>query len=218
LSPSAPTWAPDGETFAFEGDRYQGGVDRELLWSIRTDGSERQEIPATAGVVYDKPSWSPDGKLIAVQTTGLARDGLWLIRAASGQRLRRIAGQRAFEPDWSPDGRRIVFRTAFGRSELRPGATGGNLYVIDRSGKNRRQLVHRERIAETQPTWSPTGRWIAWVSLDFSAGDVGFDVFPSIWRVRARGGELVKVTDLPDPYVEEGEYVAPHLTWVPRLD
>jgi len=217
IYPSGPSWAPDGETFAFDGDRNEGGRDRAPLWAVQTDGSEQRSITGERETAYDNPSWSPDGKLIAVNASrGGLRTGLWLIRASNGKPVRRIAGTRAFDPDWSPDGRRIVFRTLYRQREIKGGASGGNLYVIDRSGKNRRRLVQREDIAETQPTWSPNGRWIAWVSLDFTGGDVGFDVFPSIWRVRARGGELHELTDLPEPYVEEGEYVPPHLTWVPR--
>jgi Tol biopolymer transport system component len=81
------------------------------------------------------------------------------------------------------------------------------------SGKGARRLVHRRRLAEIAPTWSPDGRWIAWISLRFGKGDVGFDVKPSLWRVRAGGGRPRRITALPAPTVEEGEFLAPRLAW-----
>ena len=87
---------------------------------------------------------------------------------------------------------------------------------MSRDGRRRRKLVHRHAVAATQPAWSPNGRWIAWVSLDVSAGDVGFDVFPRLWIVRAGGGRPRQIQELPRPDVEEGDFNAPQLTWLPR--
>ena len=137
--------------------------------------------------------------------------GLWLIRARDGNPVRRVAGARALDPDWSPDGRRIVFRTVYGQRE--DGRTIGGPLRRSRDGKRRRQLVHREDIAETTPSWSPNGRWIAWISLRFLGGDEPSAVIPSIWRVRAHGGRLRKTRQLPEPNLEPGPLPSmPHLT------
>jgi Tol biopolymer transport system component len=220
--PSAPSFAPDGRTFAFEGDKPLNGFESASLWAVSTDGTERRRIeegfPCPGGdepcPVYENPSWSPDGELIAVTVNYIDEPGLWLIRARDGTPVRRIAGSRAFEPDWSPDGRRIVFRTAYDRTYRR--TLGGNLYVVSRDGQRRRTLVHRENIAETAPTWSPNGRWIAWVSVKLCCGDETETVTQALWRVRAKGGEPQRIQRLPEPYVEEGAFLATHLTWLPR--
>lgn len=54
------------------------------------------------------------------------------------------------------------------------------------------------------------------MSLDFSKGDVGFDVFPSLWSVRAKGGKPKRIKQLEKPYVEEGYFHAPELTWLAK--
>lgn len=227
---AAPSLAPDGSRFALETDRYRNGYDQEALWEVRLDGSGGRQIqpPADCGpgkncAIAENPRWSPDGKLIAVEVSAYirkprARDavrpGIWLIRARDGKLVRRLT-RHGGDVDWSPDGKRIVYRTYYEQRETEGGASGGNLYVVSRDGRRRRKLVHRHGIAETQPTWSPDGRWIAWVSLEFTSGDVAFDVMPSLWRVRAHGGRPKRIQDLPRPWVEEGEYEAPQLTWLP---
>lgn len=223
-----PSFAPNGRKFAFEADHHQNGYDVEPLWEVQLDGSGFRQIrkaPECGGgktcSIFENPRWSPDGKLIAVEVityrpekSGALKPGIWLIRARDGKPVRRLA-KHGFDVDWSPNGRNIVYRTHYQQREVEGGASGGNLYVVSRDGKRRRTLVHRHDIAETQPTWSPDGRWITWVSLDFTGGDVGFDVFPSLWTIRVSGGRPKRIQELPEPYVEEGMYSAPHLTWLP---
>ena len=221
-TPSAPSFAPGGDTFAFEGDDPFNGTDRAPLLAVSLDGTERRRIEGhwscpdgrETCAVYENPSWSPDGKLMAVTVRYVSRPGLWLIRARDGEPVRRIAGMRALALDWSPKGRKLVFSTDYfakGR-----GAAGGNLYVVSRDGQSRRTLVHREHIAETQPAWSPNGRWVAWVSLKLCCGDEPETVGMSLWRVRAGGGGPKRIRRLPDPYVEETAFLPPYLTWLPR--
>jgi Tol biopolymer transport system component len=224
LGGRGPSFAPNGNAFVFD----EGGERR--LWRGRLDTGSvrvlRDEIRCGRQYVQlTDPSWSPDGKLIAVKVgvparckrrAKLARSGLWLIRARDGRFVRRVAGYHARTPDWSPDGKQLVYGTDYHQREVEGGAAGGNLYVVSRDGRRVRKLVHRHDIAETHPTWSPDGRWIAWVSLEFGAGDVGFDAKASLWRVRPSGRGRQRLTSLPDPYVEEGDFHRPALTWLPR--
>jgi Tol biopolymer transport system component len=226
---SPPSFAPDGERFAVEGDMYEGGFDTLPLWEVPLDGTEPRQIVGPPGCdtrrlcsTFENPRWSPDGRLIAVEVStprykqrvkGALQPGIWLIRAADGKPVRRLT-DRGQDVDWSPNGKQLVFATHYSRRES-GGAAGGNLWVVKRKGGKARSLVHRENIAETEPVWSPDGRTVAWVALNFTAGDVGFDVFPSLWRVKASGGRPQKIQSLPEPYQEEGFYEAPELTWLP---
>ena len=219
----APAFAPDGDRFVFDdgtGGLWRARFSREDLSLIRGSIDCGRQGAHDDGR-FSRPRWSPDGRLLAVQLSVPCRrdrppvkSGLWLMRARDGKLVRRIAGARAVRYDWAPDGRRLVYSTLYQQREVEGGASGGNLYVVSRDGTRRRTLVHREDIAEWYPTWSPDGRWVAWVSLRFSAGDVGFDAKASIWRVRSTGRGRERVRGLPDPYVEEGGYHPPELTWL----
>jgi Tol biopolymer transport system component len=228
--PGGPSFAPSGARFAFHDDPFSGGT---AIWAARTDGSGAEAIRSkpTCGppdrskncTAFLDPRWSPDGKLIAVEVESRrysvrapvpVRPGIWLMRARDGKLVRRLAKHGGWV-DWSPDGRRLVYGTRY-RQKGGGGASGGNLYVVDRRGGRSRVLVHREDVAETEPTWSPDGRWVAFVSMRMGTGDVGYRVDASLWRVRASGGKPIHVRDIPDPDVEEGNFNAPGLTWLPR--
>lgn len=228
---ASPSFAPDGRRFAAEADRFRGGRDREPLWEVPLDGAQPRQIddgcpgkrPCS---VFNRPRWSPDGRLIAVQvqTYGYKRDpkgqlrsGLWLVRASSGRPVRRLAGIRASQVDWAPDGRHLVFATRY-RYRLggKPETNGGNLYVVRRNGRHRRTLVSRRNSAEIDPAWSPDGRRIAWVSVRFHSNRVEPRIRAELKSVKARGGRPRLVRELPSPEVDEGFFRLPDLTWLPK--
>ena len=212
VAPGGPSAGKQPVSFSPAGDRIAFERDGKLYTAAVDGGDERTLHDGTP--FYTRPRWSPDGTKFVVERRG-PPGGLWLIEAATGRTLRRVA-RGGFEADWSPDGRRIVFRTSYHQREIRGGASGGNLYVARADGRGKpRRIVHRERVAETSPVWSPDGRYIAWVSLRFTAGDVGFRIFPSVWRVPARGGRPRMLSTLPQPFVEEGFYDAPVVAWQP---
>ena len=226
-----PSYSPDGNRVAFMRDG--------AIWTMAADGRRQRLLRAKPTcprdedncVHLDEPRWSPDGRLIAVRADqfaygpgrrALPRPGLWLIDARTGRYVRRIVrgdkvGRAPFEPDWSPDGKRLVYRTSFQQDEMKGGASGGNIWVVDRSGRNNRRLVHRKGMAEASPVWSPDGKQVAWIGLGFTSGDVAFDVRATIMRVRVKDGRRQVVRRLPSPYVEEAYYHLPELSWQPLL-
>lgn len=101
---STYTWSPDGRFIAItrifkEGE---GSYHDEI---VLVDPEAGTADPLTEG---DNPSWSPDGKSIALQrpATNQIADEIHIVSVATGE-VRFLADGRA--PAWSPDGTRIAF-------------------------------------------------------------------------------------------------------------
>jgi hypothetical protein len=87
--------------------------------------------------------------------------------------------------------------------------------VARANGKGTRRIVHLRRTAETEPVFSPDGRSIMWVHLQFGAGDVSFSLKASLWRASVNGRNPGRVRKLPTPNVEEGDFYSPDIAWQP---
>ena len=204
----APSFAPDGRRFVY--------LNATQLVVASTDGGAPTVLRDNSSELLSQPQWSPTGNTIAVLREGSAsRAGLWLISAQTGRFIRRVVKGEPASHDWSPDGRRLVYASNASQNEDGK-VKGANLFIVRASGKGRaRRFVRTTNVAATNPVWSPDGRSIAWVQLRFTAGDVGFDVIPTLRRRRVAGGRVRKLAALPRPPVEEGYYLAPDLAWQP---
>jgi TolB protein len=137
---------------------------------VNADGSGRENL--TEGPEADTdPAWSPDGRTLA-----FVRDGVVHLLRADGSGLRRLTAGAS--PAWAPDGVRLVLS--------RRTARGADLYVIRSDGRGLRRLT-RSALAESEPEWSPDGRWIAFVR----AGRTGS---AHVYVVRQGGGGVRRVS------------------------
>jgi dipeptidyl aminopeptidase/acylaminoacyl peptidase len=203
-SSSSPQWSPDGKWIYFVSKRAEHGQ----LWRMRSDGGEAEQLTeGKAGVGAFAPS--PDGQAIAfvrpdepsaaeerskkektdvnVVDEGFKFNRIWVVPAGQGKREARLLTRQAANVDgrfdWSPDGKTIVFSHT-----PTPGANdwvSANLSVVDVATEAVTPLV-RTGAAETQPHYSPDGKWIAYaVSEDPPTwpGDT------SVAVVAAGGGE-----------------------------
>ena len=211
---SITSFAPDGRRFIGTAISYANEAGSGLH-VYPGDGGESRLVKR--GRSFTSPLWSPDGRLVAVAgTAGASPAGLALIDARTWRTVRRLARPGVASFDWSPDGRRLVFATHFWRDPRTGYASGGSLYVVRADGRGKPRRIERPRAdAATNPVWSPDGRSIAWIQLDFSGGDVGFTVRPSIRRLSLRTRRTRTIATLPPPHVSEGEYPRPQLGWQP---
>ncbi|HUX32853.1 MAG TPA: protease, partial [Gemmatimonadaceae bacterium] len=72
---------------------------------------------------------------------------------------------------------------------------GGDIWVVSRSGGEARRLTATPAI-ETDPHFSPDGRWVA-----FTSNRTGM---PEVWIVAADGGEPHRLTWYPSPSYARG--------------
>jgi Tol biopolymer transport system component len=214
------SFAPDGRHVAF--------MHRGSIWTAASGGTDlhrlrsmlRCDLEVRDCVDFQRPRWSPNGKLIAFEShssgggSGVPpeiEEGIWLMSARTGKLVRRIASG-GYDVDWSPNSRQLVYRTEF-EQQGTGDASGGDIWIVSANGQDSRTLISRRRRAETSPTWSPDGRWVAWISLRLGADSDDFEINASLWRVGLHGGQPRKLTRLRSPDAYEGEFLLPKLAW-----
>jgi Tol biopolymer transport system component len=161
----APSLSPDGKTLAFLSeldfldiqlylaDAATGQVTRRLVKGTAFDphfGSLRY--------ISSSGTWSPDGRQFAFSALREARDEVVILDVASARVLHEypIPGVGEINnPTWSPDGSTIVV------SGLKGGMT--DLYAVDVASGTSRALTN-DRYADMQPSFSPDGRTLAFVT------------------------------------------------------
>lgn len=151
----AADWSPDGRTLVYASWRTMFGPGRNILvFHSLTTGLEREVRPEVD--LVNLPSWSPDGRRIAIG--GPDRHGLRALRivdADSGTIVATFLAQPGDMPPfsslaWEPNGRRIYLK--------RP----GKITRIDvTSGEE--EVVYQPLAGEVLGplSISPDGRWLA---------------------------------------------------------
>jgi TolB protein len=179
----APVWSPDGKRIAFISNRNG----QPELFVMQADGSQVTELSVVPGTrAYGEPSWSPDGRQLAVQLileypfTGEAYTQIYLV-ATDGTGAVAMSQTEfplsSLEPVWSPVGDRIASRT-LGIVQARPhGASQGEPEQIRLS----RGLANVGSLA-----WSPDGSHLAYfASCQYCLEDKG--LAPAVYLIEADG-------------------------------
>lgn len=161
----APSLSPDGRYVAFLSERnlftielfladaVTGEIIRSLTRSTRDVHSDAIRFIDSSG------GWSPDGERIAVSVFAEGRNRIQVYRASDGSIVQRLdVPQRIGEirsPAYSRDGERIAFS----------GQAGGvtNIFELEVATGEVTQLTD-DRHAALQPTYSPDGGTIAFVT------------------------------------------------------
>ncbi len=201
-------WSPDSRKLAILSDKE--GSEHLQLYDCELTGHSVRQLTYLAGFLAS-PSWSPDGRQIALLFTenapraagplepmtppsGIIEQHIYeqrlaTVDPASGQ-VRQVspADLYIYEYDWSPDGKSFAATAAHGAGDA-------NWWVAQlctiaiASGEVRD--IYKPRLQVAQPHWSPDGRTIAFIEgLMSDEGSTGGDIY----TVSATGGEARDLT------------------------
>ena len=131
------------------------GQEARTYPSARTGGNYMHAyyLPPAPSSTPWAPSWSPDGKAIAVAMSG----SIWKVDPASG-----VAAEITYDakyhssPDWSPDGKWIIYTADDGGKTIQLG-------IVNVANGETRALTD-DGFIYTDPVFSPDGSRVAYVS------------------------------------------------------
>jgi WD40-like Beta Propeller Repeat len=182
-----PAWTRDGRVLAFF------GRNSDDVWiHVRWPATHRERVlrpdyrsppyPVRVFAYILEPTWSPDGKRIAVSDSWTNAEVTIRIVSVTTEKWTSVTKPRRHEEDvdpaWSPDGRTIAFARRL---------NGGTptIYLVHPDGSGSRRLTKGR-----SPSWSPDGQRLAFV------------LGGSAYRIRADGrGRRPILSGLRNPVV-----------------
>lgn len=172
-SDTYPRWSPDGQTIAFLSNR--GNEQQAQIYLIPFHGGEARPLTEMKGS-FAGFAWSPDGKKLVCQ-----------FRKPDKEALEREADKQ--KKELGVVSRRIT------RLLYKLNGVGylpeekWHIWTIDARTGKATQLTDSSEHEDTQPNWSPDGRWIVFVSNRADDPDTHFDEV-DLYIIPSEGGEL----------------------------
>ncbi len=121
--------------------------------------------------------YSPDGKLICVESDRNGREELYVIPSDGAGELKKITDVDSLKMSysWSPDSKKIAFTTS-----------DGKLFTVNADGSEQKEIAS-SKYGEIRFAWSPDGKMFA-ISKDDATRT------SDIYLVPSTGGEEKKIT------------------------
>lgn len=104
-------------------------------------------------------NWAPDGDSFVLRVDPIGDDIILLINAGNGQFERMDTPPFTYDIAFSPDGKRVLYAVSRGLG------FGSEVWVMDRNGRNREQIISDPAHIIAYPRWSPTGEATAYVRM-----------------------------------------------------
>ena len=181
--PERLQFGQEGTEPSIRGNRlaYARQIANVNIWKRKLN-SPQASTPAekflASTTIESGPQFSPDGSMIAFESTRSGAYEVWMCRS-DGTNLLQLTHLNTVTgtPRWSPDGQQIAF------DSRAPG--NADIFVMDSRGSPPRKLTN-ESSADVIPSWSRDGHWIYFAS-DRSGNW-------QIWKMPSAGGPAVQVT------------------------
>jgi hypothetical protein len=144
------------------------------IWIMRPDGTGKSRFLANAWF----PGATPNGTRVIYSDWNTGK--LSIMRADGryvGQVVPTLAGAQ-YRHDVSPDGQSVVFEKTSGEPV--------RLYRANLDGTGIIELTHQDY--DSEPRWSPDGRFITYTGINPAGGDV------PVFRIPSEGGDPVQLT------------------------
>lgn len=168
--------------------------EKKPVWDVNNPPGPASE----AAIDVDEGTWmsldvSPDGKEIAFDLLG----DLYTVPMAGGE-ARALTQDVAWQmqPRYSPDGKHIAFTSDQGG--------GDNVWVMDRDGKNPRQVTKETFRLLNSPDWSPDGEFLIARKHFTDTRSLGAG---EMWLYHRSGGEGLQLTKKRNDQKDSGEPV-----------
>jgi Tol biopolymer transport system component len=184
--------SPDGSHIAIARSNPNDPQLRDL-WDLELSRHALTRLTFGPGS-SNNPVWSPDGRQIAYSND---RDGASqiYIRNAFGtgaeERL-TIGGNAKFPQDWSRDGRWLLYGERNAAKNNREDLSIWALSVQrDPSGNRKAIPLVQSSFLETNPQFSPDGKWFVYGSTESGRPEIYIQTFPvsgGKWQVSTAGG------------------------------
>lgn len=177
-------------------NRFDDATKTASIFSARPHGpDERQLTHFAKGTAAQFTDWSPDGRLIAFDSDQAGAGPVTYVMRADGSHVRQLT-DTAFsaDPAWSPSGKRIAIEADWGDY---PASEGIYTFRFRKSGLIGQNDAVRVTTAapdaefDSEPQYSPDGKWIAFTR--FKSAEQS-----AIFRVRPDGSHLQQLTEFAE--------------------
>jgi serine/threonine-protein kinase len=188
---SNPRFSPDGTRLAMD-ISTAGGNPAIWIYDWARDTATRLTFGTSANL---RPLWTPDGHRIAFTSTRSAGgnpDLYWQRSDGTGDAQRLTTGTGPhLAGSWHPDGKTLAFQ------EINP-QTGGDILILTIEGDDATGWKPGKPVPflnspanESDPKFSPDGKWIAYQSNESGRAEVYVRPYPTSagkWQISTGGG------------------------------
>jgi TolB protein len=104
-------------------------------------------------------NWSPDGDSFLLRVDPIGDDLILLVNAQSGRFQQMDTPLFTYDVAFSPDGKRVLYAISRGLG------FGSEVWMMDRNGRHREQVISAPAHIIAYPRWSPTGEALTYVRM-----------------------------------------------------